>query len=464
MRDRSPTFKLFLAGLIGVAMIIPLLLVYALVSDRQHQARVAHDAITAGSGAAQVVSGPVIAIPYTIQQQVVEVVNGQQMRRSETVRKELFVSPAMHSASTTLAPERKRKAIYETVIYMATMKGEARFEVPSDLAQFGVTSDQLLLDEAQIRFGTSDPRGLRSAADVRIGGKPIALQPGEGTAASGGAGFHGMVDWSGGEPLAVSYAYAIRGSRSLSLVPRGGQTEWRVTSPWQHPGFGGSFLPDSSTISGKGFSAKWSIGNLALGQSMITSEDPGPPVATGEGSELNYRIASSDTGSSHASKAATITLVEPVDIYSQVDRSVKYGFLFIGFTFLAFLLFDIVGGARVAAAEYLLTGAGLVLFFVLLLAFSEVLGFAFAYFIASAAIIGLLTTYSAAVLGGWRRASFIGGLLTALYAALYVLLSLEAASLIVGSLLMFFALAGVMYATRNIEWSRIDEDNVLPGT
>jgi inner membrane protein len=153
--------------------------------------------------------------------------------------------------------------------------------------------------------------------------------------------------------------------------------------------------------------------------------------------------------------AVTVGLVEPVNLYSKVDRAVKYGFLFIGFTFLAFLLFDIVGGARVAAAEYLLTGAGLVLFFVMLLAFAEVVGFTVAYLIASAAIIGLLTSYSAAVLGSWMRARFIGALLVGLYALLFVLLNLEAWSLLIGAILLFLALAGVMYATRNVDWGHV---------
>jgi inner membrane protein len=107
----------------------------------------------------------------------------------------------------------------------------------------------------------------------------------------------------------------------------------------------------------------------------------------------------------------------------------------------------------VSSVEYLLMGAALVLFFVLLLAFAEVVGFSFAYVVASAAIAGLNTAYSAAVLKSWRRASFIGGLLVGLYAVLYVLLSLEALSLLIGSLLLFAALAGVMYTTRRIDWS-----------
>ena len=219
-------------------------------------------------------------------------------------------------------------------------------------------------------------------------------------------------------------------------------------------------------ISDKGFKARYTVDKLALGQAPVTTEDPGPPlledglvaeVMTSQSAAPSAR----DTASGGAaeviggpSRAVTVGLIEPVNLYSKVDRSVKYGFLFIGFTFLAFLLFDIVGGARVAAAEYLLTGAGLVLFFVLLLAFAEVIGFTAAYIVASGSIIGLLSAYSAAVLKSWRRGRFIGALLVGLYALLFVLLNLEAWSLLIGSVLLFVALAAVMYATRNVNWSR----------
>ena len=166
---------------------------------------------------------------------------------------------------------------------------------------------------------------------------------------------------------------------------------------------------------------------------MLSDYDMGRPMASG-------------------GHVAQVSLVQPVDLYSRVNRSAKYGFLFIGFTFLAFLLFDVIGGVRVSAVEYLLVGAGLVLFFVLLLAFAEVIGFTPAYILASAAITGLNTAYSAAVLKSWRRAFFIGALLASLYAVLFILLSLEAYSLLIGSLMLFAALAAVMYLTRNLNW------------
>ena len=459
IRERSAGFKFFLTALIGVALVVPLLMVYGLVSDRQHQARVAQDTITQGSGGPQIVSGPVLVIPYRAERSTTEQVDGRSVTRTSEYRAELFLSPTAQEIATDLAPERKSKAIYETVIYLAEMQGRSRFALPDDFERLGVPRDRLILDEARIRFGASDMRGMRSEARVVAGGERVTLKPGNGLAASGGSGFHGVIDWTETDPIEVEWSYTLRGSRSLTLVPRGGQTDWAVTSPWQHPGFSGSFLPDESEIDDDGFTARWSVGNLALGQAMVNEVDAGPPIVDHSmGMDtivVEPAMREGARGPTGPSMSASISLIDPVDVYSQVDRAVKYGFLFIGFTFLAYLMFDIIGGARVAAAEYLLTGAGLVLFFVLLLALAEVIGFTLAYILASAAIVGLLTAYSAAVLGSWLRARVIGGLLLALYALLYVLLSLEAFSLLIGSVLLFVALAGVMYATRRIDWSAV---------
>jgi inner membrane protein len=455
MSERSPGIKLLLVGLVALVLTIPLFMVYALVSDRESQSQTAQTAITAGWGGARVVSGPVLVVPYTRLSTETETVDGKQTTRTVAVRDELFLSPLSHRATASLTPERRGYSIYASVIYQAALAGTARFALPSDLARLGVDRERLLLDQAELRFGVSDPRGLQTDAEVTAGGRKVELQPGKGLASSSDAGFHGFLAWNG-EPLSVGYEFGLRGSRSIALVPRGGNTEWTVTSSWPHPSFGGSFLPDTKTVSVKGFTASYGVPNLALGQALATTEDPGPPaqpVTRSEDFAATPIVQAVPAGGN--SQAATIGLIEPVDLYSRVDRSVKYGFLFIGFTFLAFLMFDVVGGARVATAEYLLSGAGLVLFFVLLLAFAEVIGFAWAYFVASTAIIGLLTAYSAAVLRSRSRAGFIGALLVGLYALIYVLLSLEALSLVIGSVLLFLALAGVMYATRNVNWSQV---------
>ncbi|MXO71596.1 cell envelope integrity protein CreD [Alteraurantiacibacter buctensis] len=431
-RTRNPAIRLFLAGFVAVLLMIPLMMVYWLVYDRESQSQTAQAAITAGWGGPQTITGPVLVIPFEREVSTTETENGTTRNRITHERRELFVSPTRQSVTTTINPDRKRYAIYESVVFDSALSGTARFVLPADLPRIGVDPASLQFDRAELRFGVSDPRGLTSDAQVTAAGEVLPLQPGKGPAITGGAGFSAPLAWNGAGDLAVAWRYGLRGSHSLGLVPRGGETEWQVSSAWQHPGFTGSFLPDERRLGAEGFTATYAgITNLALGQPLATLEDDS------------------------VTQPATISLVDPVDLYSQVDRSVKYGFLFIGFTFAAFLLFDLVGGARVASAEYLLAGTGLVLFFVLLLAFAEVIGFALAYVVAAAAIIGLLTAYSAAVLGTWRRAGFMGGLLAGLYALLYVLLNLETYSLLIGSVLLFVALAGIMYLTRAIDWSAV---------
>jgi inner membrane protein len=455
---RSPGFKLLLAILVGVLLTIPLFSVWLLVYDRQSQSQEAATSITAGWGGPQAMSGPVLVIPYRATATETVVQDGQSVTRSNEVMRELTLAPEAVALSTDVRPEVRKRSIYEAVVYEAKVAGKARFAFPPDLARTGVDPAKMDLTRAELRFGLSDPRGLGANPRVIAGGKPLRLQPGGGS--GGGRGFFAWLDASGlaSAPIAVDFAYDFRGNSSVTLVPDAGETSWTVRSSWPHPSFAGDFLPADRDVKASGFTAAYQVGNLALGRSLATTSDRGAPSSVeqvGPPSRAPAAATTSDvTTASGPVQTAAISLIQPVDLYSQVNRATKYGFLFIGFTFLALLMFDVIGGVRVSAVEYLLMGAALILFFVLLLAFAEVIGFTSAYIVASVAIAGLNTAYSAAVLGSWRRAGFIGGLLVGLYAILYILLSLEAFSLLIGSMLLFSALAGVMYATRRIDWSK----------
>jgi inner membrane protein len=438
-----------MAILIAMLLAIPLFAVYLLVYDRQDQSSSARASIASGWGGPQTIAGPVLVIPYQTEATETVTEAGRQVSRTTRVWRELTLSPQIADLHTKLTPERRRRSIYEAVLFEAAADGSARFDLPADLARFGITADELAYDRAELRFGLRDPRGLFGQPPVVLAdGKRLGLQPGKGSPATNNAGFFTWLDAASirTRPLLVRFAYSFRGNGWLALAPQAGDTRWRVTSTWPHPSFQGGFLPTAQTVNKDGFVATWRIGNLALGRSLVSSGDVVPESRP----EVIDRAMVATPADGYEARAV---LISPVDLYSQVNRSVKYGFLFIGFTFLAFLLFDVIGGVRVSSVEYLLVGAGLVLFFALLLAFAEVVGFTPAYLIAAGAIITLLTSYSAAVLHSWRRAGYIAALLAALYAILYVLLNLEAYSLLIGSLLLFAALAGVMYLTRNLDWS-----------
>ena len=433
--------KLLVALALGALLAVPLFAVYLLVWDRQTQSTTASTTITQGWGGPQRLAGPLLAIPFMADTTETVTENGRAVQRTAAVARELLLSPDQADLTTDVAPEARKRSIYQAVVYTARASGTARFTLPADLARLGVSADRLRFDRAELRFGLSDPRGLAGAPPiVTVAGKALPLQPGHGPASTGG-GFFAAVDARSltATAMPVAFRFAFRGNASLALAPDAGDSRWRVTSAWPSPSFTGGFLPVARRVDTKGFAAQWRVGNLALGSALATVQDPAADRPT-------TVVAPTD-------HEARVDLVTPVDIYDEVNRSVKYGFLFIGFTFAAFLLFDVIGGVRVAMPEYLLVGIGLILFFVMLLAFAEVIGFTAAYLLASAAIIGLIAAYSAAVLGSWRRGGFVAGLLAALYAVLYVLLSLEAFSLLIGSVLLFLALAGIMYVTRRLDWS-----------
>jgi len=102
-------------------------------------------------------------------------------------------------------------------------------------------------------------------------------------------------------------------------------------------------------------------------------------------------------------------------------------------------------------------GAALALFYLLLLSFSERIGFSASYALATVMTAGLVMFYSSFVLKSGKRAFLIGAILAALYGYLYLILQLEDFALLVGSLLLFLLLGGTMYATRNIDWFSLEK-------
>ena len=452
-RERSPGFKLGLAIAIGMLLAIPIFSVWFLVYDRQSQANEARTSIAAGWGGAQAIAGPMLVIPYraTASETVVE--NGQSVTRSRDVLRELTLAPEAATIDTAIKPELRKRAIYEAVVYQSQVSGSARFVLPPDI----------VARRDRPRSPRAWPR--RAALRDQRPARPWR-QPARRHRRPGGAAPARRRKQRRARILRLRRRdHPPRPARSPSNSPsrfaamrrsaccrRPATPAGRSDRPGRTRASAARFSRRAGKSSESGFEATYRIGNLALGRSLATLADAGASTGVERVAPPRATIRPSPPARD-SFQAAQVSLIQPVDPYSQVDRAAKYGFLFIGFTFLALLMFDVVGGVRVAPVEYLLMGAALVLFFVLLLAFAEIIGFTPAYVLAAAAIAGLNTAYSAAVLKSWRRAAFIGGLLVGLYAVLYILLSLEAYSLLIGSVMTFLALAGVMYATRRIDWS-----------
>jgi inner membrane protein len=147
-----------------------------------------------------------------------------------------------------------------------------------------------------------------------------------------------------------------------------------------------------------------------------------------------------------------VELITPVGIHAAAMRATKYGVLILSLTFVAYFLFELFAALRLHALQYLLIGLANCVFYLLLLALAEHVGFGPAYAASAVASTALITSYSGAVLRSLRRAAPIGTLLTALYGYLYVTLKAEDYALLFGALGVFAALAGFMYLTRRVDW------------
>jgi inner membrane protein len=222
--------------------------------------------------------------------------------------------------------------------------------------------------------------------------------------------------------------------RSLAFVPIGKTNVVQLRAAWPHPNFGGRFLPQTKQSDEHGFSARWEVSHLASRNSDLLQRGLKDPSSL---------------------ETFDVSFIEPVNIYQQAERAVKYGVLFIALTFAAFFLFEILKDLRIHPLQYGLVGLALAVFFLLLVSLSEHVTFLYAYLAASVSCVLLIGYYLSHVLGGWRRGAAFAVKLALLYGVLYGLLLSEDNALMLGSLLLFVALAAIMVLTRRIDWYRL---------
>lgn len=85
-------------------------------------------------------------------------------------------------------------------------------------------------------------------------------------------------------------------------------------------------------------------------------------------------------------------------VHQQTDRIVKYGVLVIALTFAAIFVNGLLSNRRAHPVQYLLVGAAICLFYLLVLSLAEQFAFGASYVIASLADIGTVALFAALLL------------------------------------------------------------------
>ncbi len=231
-------------------------------------------------------------------------------------------------------------------------------------------------------------------------------------------------------PADFAIQLQLKGSSAISFAPLGETTLVNLASNWNDPSFKGLFLPTERSISEKGFTAQWKVLNYNRDFPQHWTNNA-------------YDLKTSDFG---------VTLVDMADHYQKNERSAKYGILIIVFVFLSFFLNEIITKQRVHPFQYILVGFALLIFYLLLLSFSEHVGFNRAYLISALSVIAMVLAYSRSFLKTWLSSLTLTGILSLVFLFIFILLQLESFALLVGSIGLFLILGLTMFFTRKINW------------
>ena len=446
--------------LIGLVVVLVLLVlglgqITDLVTQRQAQRQTAIQSVAQSLAGSQTLLGPLVHMACTEEWAASDahgVAEGSADKRAGGRREfTLIAPPANLTVSGTSQLEPRARGLHATQVFHLKSTLTAQW---SDLSALKPEREhpgsRLECGAPLLMLAVSDARGIRQV-DLKLNG--VAYMARAGTFFSAyPRGIHtalpGSVDLAA--PLTAEVQLELMGTEHLALVPLGTATNIHLTSNWPHPSVGGQFLPLERTISDKGFDATWRVSALASTAQQDVLQGRGL-CAVGAGSVADDEPTAGKPRTG-CTETLGVTFIDPTNTYALSNRATKYGLLFIALTFVAVGLFELMRALRVHPVQYLLVGAAISIFFLLLVSLSEQLSFTVAYAIAAGACVLLLTYYASHILQGWKRGLPFGAGIATLYGLLFVLLRLEQKALVVGAIALFMVLALVMMLTRKVDW------------
>jgi len=417
--------RLSIIALLTLILLIPSLLIQDLISERKNRRDAVAEEVSQKWGNEQIVTGPVITVPYTYYFK-------NEDRFDQTIRYAHFLPKDLNINGSITAEERYR-GIYKVIVYNSDLSISGHFLSP-DPGKLNIPPKDFLINDAFVSVGISDMKGIKDFININWENKQYSASPGieSNDVLESGISFSPDLE-TGNKEYHFDFDINLNGSTGLLFSPVGEQTNIRLSSDWPNPGFTGTFLPAEREVNKGGFSSTWKV--LYLNRNF-------PQQWLGS----NQNVTKANFG---------VELLLPVDEYQKTMRTAKYAIMFISLTFLTFFMIELLNRNVIHPVQYLLIGFALLIFYTLLLSISEYLVFKAAYFLASAAIISLITIYSYSVLSDKFKAGIILGVLVFLYGYLYILLQLQDYALLMGSLGLFTVLILVMYLTRNVDWFEI---------
>jgi inner membrane protein len=428
--QNSLTLKIILLAVMGLFLLIPLEMIKSIIRERQQTAEKVKQEISLQWAGKQNLSGPVLNIPV----------------RTFPLKKDadpktsiLHIMPETLTVSGDVKTEKRHRGIYQAVVYNSDISLSGEFLIP--VINAGENSE-ILWNEAYYTLGISDNRGLKGGVVMKTGTVDTDAVPGlkdQEVFVSGISFPARLTDKDKTVPFGLEIK--LSGSEGLNFSPVGKTTHMNLKSSWNAPGFIGNFLPSGRTIDDTGFKAEWLITNL----------------------NRNFPQVWKGTEFKPENDSFGVDFVLLVDHYQKSLRSANYGILFIALTFMALLFAEMATGESLSILIYLLVSLALVLFFSLLNALSEQIGFNPAYIIAAGSTIILIALFLRKLVRNFKPVLLIAGMLIFLYSFIFILLTLNDYAYLAGNVGLFFLLAMTMAISTKLRLFNGSHINAEPG-
>jgi len=436
---QSNTAKIIVIGLLTLVLLVPLQLVKSLIDERSQRQKEVVEETSDKWGESIHFYGPILKVPYKSYTEafVIDPATNKQVKTKTTEIKIAYFFPEeLKNKSTVTMAKPLERSLYQSNVFSAALNFDGHYIRPN-FKKNNTPDEDILWDKATIQIRTTNLKSIKSQVNVKLGSQNYRFEPSQNSDSDSIAFLEtGIVDLQGlldNQKLDFNFTINYNGSKSLYIAPIGKTTTAKIASNWHSPSFMGNYLPNekNKVVNNQGFNAEWEVLHLnrPFAQQSFDSFPNLNPYTFG------------------------VDFITPVDEYQQNERASKYGFLMIGLTFLIFFLIQSISKINIHIFQYSMIGLALIMFYTLLISITEHSSFTFAYLVAGASVVLLISLYSISILKNKKFPAFIGISLTGLYTFIFVIIQMEDYALLVGSIGLFLILAAVMFFSRKIDWS-----------
>lgn len=421
----SVAVKLILIGILTLLLLIPSSWIQSIIYEREQRQEEAITDIANKWSGMQLIESPVIQIPY--RSYVKSIDNAGKVTFKEAIST-IYLLPEVVKIEGKVNPEILHRGIFDAIVYNTQIRLKGSFG-ELELKKSGINPEMVYWDKAKVIAGISDFKGLQSNPKIRIGDSLYIAEPdfSEENLFDNSLAVQANISPAKSTRINFDIDMELKGSGELNFLHMGKSTSVNITGKWSNPSFTGNFLPEKRNITETQFSSSWKMSNFTR---------PFPQQWIGN----NKQVAQNKEKASFG-----IKFLLPVDQYQKTTRSAKYAILIILLSFISLFFIELLKKVKVNLLQYVLIGAAMIIYYSLLLSFTEQVGFAIAYLIASISTVILVSSFIGAFLKNRKVALTFAAILSIFYIFIYVIIQLQDLALLFGSVGLFITVASLMY-------------------